>query len=108
MKIEMDHKLIRLHRCFSSSFQMSIEGQSVHHDYPEQRSSSSSSSSLCVNTTRGNEEYDPFAVDDDDDTYVQDVPLKSSPRRNHHVEQLKITDYEPQQNKQESIRITNG
>ncbi len=55
----------------------------VHYDIPEQISSSS----IVIN--RGNEEYDPFAIDDDDE---------------HENEQLTDT----KQQKQESIRINNG
>lgn len=54
----------------------------VHYDIPEQISSSS----IVIN--RGNEEYDPFAIDDDE----------------HENEQLTDT----KQQKQESIRINNG
>ncbi|CAF2076606.1 unnamed protein product [Rotaria magnacalcarata] len=61
---------------------MSIQGQPVCYNSPEQ----SSSSSIVI--TRGTEEYDPFAIDDDENDSEQ---LKSAKNQ-----------------KQESIRINNG
>jgi hypothetical protein len=62
---------------------MSIQEQPVHYNIPDQISSSS----IVIN--RGNEEYDPFAIDDDD---------------HHENEQFNDTKHQ----KQESIRINNG
>ena len=62
---------------------MSIQEQPVCYDIPEQ----TPSSSIVIN--RGNEEYDPFAADDDDE---------------HENEQSTDTNHQ----KQESIRINNG
>jgi hypothetical protein len=61
---------------------MSIQEQPVRYDIPEQ----TPSSSIVIN--RGNDEYDPFAIEDDE----------------HENEQSKDTKHQ----KQESIRINNG
>jgi hypothetical protein len=61
---------------------MSIQEQPVRYDFPDQPTSSS----IVIN--RGNDEYDPFAIEDDE----------------HENEQSKDTKHQ----KQESIRINNG
>jgi hypothetical protein len=64
---------------------MSIQEQPVRYDFPDQPTSSS----IVIN--RGNEEYDPFTIEDDDEH------PRSMNNENEHSHQ-----------KQESIRINNG